>query len=81
MKVIDLSKTIHSEMEVFPGDPGVKISLVHTYEKDTWQFRNISMGLHTGTLTQTSKKIIREKIIIKTRYLYITHYKYKFEVL
>lgn len=49
MKIIDLSSLIHSGMEVFPGDPEVNIDLVHTYEKNTWQLRNISMGTHTGS--------------------------------
>lgn len=49
MKVIDLSKSLYANMEVFPGDPEVKIDLVHTYEKNTWELKYISMGSHTGT--------------------------------
>lgn len=49
MKVIDLSMSIYTNMEVFPGDPEVKIVVIHTHEKDTWELRQISMGSHTGT--------------------------------
>lgn len=49
MKVIDLSQSLYSGMEVFTGDPEVKFDVVHTYEKDTWELMNISMGSHTGT--------------------------------
>lgn len=49
MKVIDLSKTIYTGMDVFPGDPEVNIDLVHTYENNTWELRKLSMGSHTGT--------------------------------
>jgi len=38
-----------SDMEVFPGDPEVKIDVIHTHEKDSWELRHISMGSHTGT--------------------------------
>ena len=36
MKVIDLSVPLYTGMGVFPGDPKVKIKVVHTYDKDTW---------------------------------------------
>ena len=49
MKVIDLSQSLYTNMEVFPGDPEVKIDLVHTHEKNTWELKHISMGSHTGT--------------------------------
>ncbi|WP_440895474.1 cyclase family protein [Amphibacillus sp. Q70] len=49
MKVIDLSMPLYTGMDVFPGDPEVKIDVVHTYEKDTWELRRLNMGSHTGT--------------------------------
>lgn len=49
MKVIDLSVSLYTGMDVFQGDPEVKIDIVHTYEKNNWELRNISMGSHTGT--------------------------------
>lgn len=49
MKVIDLSIPLYTDMDVFPGDPEVKIHIVHTHEKDTWELRHLNMGSHTGT--------------------------------
>lgn len=49
MKVIDLSVSLYTDMDVFLGDPQVKIEVVHSYEKDTWELRNLNMGSHTGT--------------------------------
>lgn len=49
MKIIDLSTLIYTDMEIFPGDPDVKINLVHTYKKNSWELRQLSMGSHTGT--------------------------------
>lgn len=49
MKVVDLSIPLYTGMDVFPGDPEVKINVVQTYEIDTWQLRHLSMGSHTGT--------------------------------
>lgn len=49
MKIIDLSTPLFSGMTVYPGDPEVKIKVVHTYEKETWELRQLTMGTHTGT--------------------------------
>lgn len=49
MKVIDLSLSLYTNMEVFPGDPEVKIEVIHTHEKNSWELRKTSMGSHTGT--------------------------------
>lgn len=49
MRVIDLSVSVYSGMEVFQGDPEVKIDLIHTYKENTWQLRQLQMGSHTGT--------------------------------
>ncbi len=49
MKIIDLSTPLFTEMPVFPGDPAVNIEVIHTYEKETWELRQLSMGSHTGT--------------------------------
>lgn len=49
MIVIDLSTKLYTGMEVFPGDPEVKIDLVHNYEGEGWQLSKIEMGSHTGT--------------------------------
>ena len=49
MKVIDLSQTLYDGMDVYPGDPKVKINIVQDYEEHHWQLRKLSLGSHTGT--------------------------------
>ena len=49
MRVIDLSTSLYSGMDVFEGDPEVKIEVVHTYEKDSWELRQLQMASHTGS--------------------------------
>lgn len=49
MKVIDLSQPIADGMPVYPGDPEVKVKVAQTYERDTWELRQLSLGSHTGT--------------------------------
>ncbi|MDD9267117.1 cyclase family protein [Paenibacillus sp. GCM10023248] len=49
MQVIDLTLPIADGMPVYPGDPEVKVKVVHTYEQHTWELRQLSMGSHTGT--------------------------------
>lgn len=49
MKVIDLSAPLYTDMDVFPGDPEVRIEVVHTYKENTWELRHLNMGSHTGT--------------------------------
>ena len=36
MKAIDLSISLYTDMDVFPGDLEVKIDVVHKYERNTW---------------------------------------------
>lgn len=49
MKIIDLSTPIYDEMEVYEGDPQVKIAVFHDYDDKNWQLRELNMGTHTGT--------------------------------
>lgn len=49
MKIVDLSTPLYSGMDVYPGDPAVKIAIKHTYEAEGWQLRQMSLGTHTGT--------------------------------
>ncbi|MHA7963236.1 cyclase family protein [Paenibacillus sp. CAU 1782] len=49
MKVIDLSMFITNDMPVYPGDPEVKVKLLHTYDTHTWELRELCMGSHTGS--------------------------------
>lgn len=39
MKVIDLSVSLYTNMEVFPGDPEVKINVIHTHEKNSCELK------------------------------------------
>lgn len=49
MRVIDLSEPIVDRMPVYPGDPEVKVEVVHTHEEHTWELRQLTLGTHTGT--------------------------------
>ncbi len=49
MKIIDLTKNIYDGMEVYPGDPEVKIEQTHNFKADDYVLRKLSMGTHTGT--------------------------------
>lgn len=49
MKTIDLSMPLYTGMEVFPGDPEVKIDIIHTYGNNGWELRRLNFGSHTGT--------------------------------
>jgi kynurenine formamidase len=49
MKIIDLSHTIHDEIQIYPGDPvpSIKRGLIH--EKDYCHVDVLTLGSHTGT--------------------------------
>lgn len=47
--IIDLTMPLYTGMRVFPGDPEVKLEIVHTHEANTWELRKLEMGSHTGT--------------------------------
>ncbi len=49
MKVVDLTVTIRDSMEVYPGDPEVKITPVGEMPKNPCRLANLSLGSHTGT--------------------------------
>lgn len=49
MKIIDLSQTLEDGMDVFPGDPEVKIEQIHTLDKEGWQLRYLQFSSHIGT--------------------------------
>ncbi len=48
-RVIDLSRPIYNDMEVYPGDPAVKVRVVHSLAREGWVLRELVMGSHTGT--------------------------------
>ena len=49
MKIIDLSLPLYTGMPVFPGDPEVSITLVHTIERNGWDLRRLEINSHDGT--------------------------------
>lgn len=49
MQIVDLSQTIATGMEIYPGDPEVVVDQVQTLEADGWALRELKMGTHTGT--------------------------------
>lgn len=49
MKIIDLTMLITNNMEVYPGDPEVKVEVFSTIKENGWELRKLSMGSHTAT--------------------------------
>lgn len=64
MKIIDLSTPIYSGMDVYPGDPEVKITIEHTYEEEGWQLRQMTMGSHAGTHVDAYSHMHQDKASI-----------------
>ncbi len=50
MKIIDISRTIHPDMEMYPGDTGPNITKVSGLDEgDSYNISRITLGTHTGT--------------------------------
>ncbi|MEK7078558.1 MAG: cyclase family protein [Patescibacteria group bacterium] len=49
MRIIDLSLPLTHKMPVYPGDPEVDITEVHTLEKEGWNLRRVTLSTHIGT--------------------------------
>jgi kynurenine formamidase len=49
MQVIDLSHTIHDDIQIYPGDPMPSIDRGLTHEKDYCHVDLLKLGSHTGT--------------------------------
>lgn len=49
MKIIDLSQELYHHMPVYPGDPEVDITQIHTLEKEGWNLRQVILTTHIGT--------------------------------
>ena len=49
MKVIDLTHTIHDDIQIYPGDPRPSISRGLTHEADHCHVDFLKLGTHTGT--------------------------------
>ena len=48
-RVVDLSRTVHPRIPVWPGDPPVEFEEAGQFEKDGFFLRRFSMGEHTAT--------------------------------
>lgn len=64
MKVIDLSVPLTHKMPVYPGDPEVDITEIHSLEKEGWRLRRMTLTTHLGThanvpyhMAKTGKKL------------------------
>jgi arylformamidase len=49
MQIIDLSHTIHDDIQIYPGDPAPSIRQGLTHEKDYCHVDVLTLGSHTGT--------------------------------
>jgi kynurenine formamidase len=49
MRIIDLSHTIHDEIQIYPGDPLPSIKRGLTHENDYCHVDVLTLGSHTGT--------------------------------
>jgi kynurenine formamidase len=49
MQIIDLSHTIHDEIQIYPGDPVPSIGRGLTHEEDYCHVDVLTLGSHTGT--------------------------------
>jgi kynurenine formamidase len=49
MEIIDLTHTIHDDIQIFPGDPVPSIGQGLTHEKDYCHVDLLKLGSHTGT--------------------------------
>ncbi len=61
MKIIDISRTIHPEMEMYPGDAGPQITKVSGLDEgDSYNISRITLGTHTGTHVDPPLHLIRD---------------------
>jgi arylformamidase len=60
MKVIDLSHTIHDDIQIYPGDPQPSISRGLTHEKDYCHVDVLTLGSHTGTHIDAPYHFLKE---------------------
>ncbi|MPY10278.1 cyclase family protein [Arthrobacter bussei] len=49
MRIVDISHSIRSGMQVYPGDPEVRVETVATVGEDGYQVASLRLGSHTGT--------------------------------
>ncbi len=62
MKVIDISRTIQADMEMYPGDAGPQITKVSGLDEgDSYNISRITLGTHTGTHVDPPLHLIRDR--------------------
>jgi len=49
MRLIDLSVPLRDGMDVYPGDPPVRLRQAHSLPEHGWRLTEISLGSHAGT--------------------------------
>ena len=63
MKIIDISRTIHPDMEMYPGDAGPQITKVSGLDEgDSYNISRITLGTHTGTHVDPPLHLIRDGV-------------------
>ncbi|KAF5422815.1 MAG: arylformamidase [Candidatus Methanocomedens sp.] len=61
MKVIDISRTIQADMEMYPGDAGPQVTKVSGLDEgDSYNISCITLGTHTGTHVDPPLHLIRD---------------------
>ncbi len=60
MKIIDLTHEIKTDMQVFPGDPEVKVEEALTHETDYCHVDRLYLGSHSGTHIDAPYHFIKE---------------------
>ncbi len=61
MKVIDISRTIQADMEMYPGDNGPQITKVSGLDEgDSYNISRMTLGTHTGTHVDPPLHLIRD---------------------
>ncbi len=61
MKIIDISRTIQADMEMYPGDAGPRITRVSGLDEgDSYNISRITLGTHTGTHVDPPLHLIRD---------------------
>lgn len=49
MQTLDLTRTVESGMQVFPGDPEISLERAASMPEDGYRVQSLSCGSHTGT--------------------------------
>ncbi len=60
MNIIDLTRTIKTDMQVFPGTEPPKIELTNTLERNGFREMRLTLYSHTGTHLNAPSHLLRE---------------------